>query len=84
MPAVAGGAPGSSRDPPRRACAKSPHTPSPSKKKVLRYLKILILLFGGFILVFLSLFGVSSLAPFFEAHVLLILEPLGVDFELPS
>ena len=45
---------------------------------------MLILLFVGFILVFLSLFGVSSLAPFFEAHVLLILEPLGVDFELPS
>ena len=70
--------------PPGTAWAKSPRTPSPSKKKVLRYLKILILLFGGFILVFLSLFGVSSLAPFFEAHVLLILEPLGVDFELPS
>ena len=72
----------SSRHPPGTAWAKSPRTPSPSKKKVLRYLKILILLFAGFILVFLSLFGVSSLAPFFEAHVLLILEPLGVDFEL--
>ena len=74
----------SSADPPGKAWAKSPRIPSPFKNKVLRYLKILILLFWGFILVFLSLFGVSSLAPFFEAHVLLILEPLGVDFELPS
>ena len=84
MPAVAGGAPGSSRDPPGRTLP-NPRAPlSPSKKKVLRYLKIIILLFGGFILVFLSLFGVSSLAPFSEARVLLILEPLGVDFELSS
>ena len=84
MPFVAGGAPGSSADPPGRT-PYAPRSPlPPSKKKVLRYLKIIILLLGGFILVFLSLFGVSSLAPFFEAHVLLILEPLGVDFELPS
>ena len=81
MPGVAGGAPAT----PHRRTLPNPRAPlSPSKKKVLRYLKILILLLGGFILVFLSLFGVSSLAPFFEAHVLLILEPLGVDFELPS
>ena len=81
MPAVAGGAPGSSRDPPGRP---GPNPRAPPKKKVLRNLKILILLFWGFVLVFLSLFWASSLALFFEEHVLLILEPLGVDFELPS
>ena len=76
-----GGAPGTPPDGP--PYAPRPSLP-PSKKKVLRYLKIIILLFGGFILVFLILFGVSSLAPFFEARVLLILEALGVDFEIPS
>ena len=80
MPFVAGGAGPTPPD----GLGQIPAHPFPFKKKVLRYLKILILLFGGFILVFLFLFGVSSLAPFFEAHVLLILEPLGVDFELPS
>ena len=81
MPGVLAGAPGTPLEGP--PYAPRPSLP-PSPKKVLRYLKMLILLFVGFILVFLSLFGVSSLAPFFEAHVLLILEPLGVDFELPS
>ena len=76
--------PADSRDPPPTDPPKSPRTPFPLKKKVLRNLEILILLFFGFILVFLSLVGVSSLAPFFEARVLLILEPLGVDFELSS
>ena len=80
MPGVAGGAPATPTDGP----SQIPAHPFPLQKKVLRYLKTLIILFGGFILVFLSVFGVSSLAPFFEAHVLLILEPLGVDFELPS
>ena len=81
MPGVAGGAPGT---PPRRTLPNPRAHPSPSKKKVLRNLKILILLFLGFVLVFLSLFWASSLTLFFEEHVLLILEPLGVDFELPS
>ena len=76
-PAVAGGAPGT----PREGLCK---IPAPLQKKVLRNLKILILLFWGFALVFLSLFWASSLTLFFEEHVLLILEPLGVDFELPS
>ena len=70
--------------PPGRAWAKSPRTPFRLKTKVLRNLKILILLFLGFVVVFFSLFGASSLTLFFDEHVLLVLEPLGVDFELPS
>ena len=45
---------------------------------------MLKLLCFGFVFVFLSLFGASYLDFFFEEHVLLILEPLGVDVELPG
>ena len=46
----------------------------------MRILNVLL----AFVLPYLSLIVLSSLADFFEVIVVLILTPLDVDFELPS
>ena len=42
------------------------------------------LLFRDLLWLYLWLFVVSSLAPFFEVIIFLLFEPFGVDFELSS
>ena len=84
MPAVAGGAPGSSRDPPGRTLP-NPRAPlPPSKKENLKNFLTSELLFRDLVWLYLWLCFVSSMAPFFEVIIFLLFEPLGVDFELSS
>ena len=80
MPFVAGGAaPSPPTDPP-----KSPRTPSSLQKRKIKNLFNFRTLFSGPRLAIFLFFFVSSLARFFEVIVFLLLEPLGVNFELPS
>ena len=80
MPFVAGGAPAT----PPGGPLSNPRAPLLPSKKKFQNLLISKLFFLDLVWPNLWLFFVSSLAPFFEVIGFLILEPLGVDFELSS
>ena len=75
---------GAAATPPGRTLP-NPRAPlPPSKKEKLKNFLTSELLFRDLVWLYFCFLFVSSLARFFEVIVFLLLEPLGVNFELPS
>ena len=59
-----------------------PRSPLPPSKESFKKLCNLKTFFRDLVWLYLWLFFVSSMAPFFEVIIFLLFEPLGIDFEL--